>query len=94
MERYNLSVRQALAALTSQKETYIIQEKEHTVLVENGQFIGMGAYAASSKLETLTVEVIEKIKSAITPYAENEVLKSMIRKYVERYPHKVLPIKR
>ncbi len=92
MKGYNLSVKQALAAVTAQKETYIIQEKEHTVLVENGQFIGMGAYHASSKLETLTVDVLEKIKSAITPYAENEVLKSMIRKYVERYPYKVLPI--
>ncbi|MEI6265379.1 MAG: exonuclease domain-containing protein [Sphingobacteriia bacterium] len=93
MERYNVFVKQALAALSAQKETYIIQEKEHAILVENGQFIGMGAYRATSKLETLTVDVLEKIRSAITPYAENEVLKSMIRKYVERYPHRVLPIK-
>jgi DNA polymerase-3 subunit epsilon len=89
---YNTSVKQALAALTAQKETYIIQEKEHTVLVENGQFIGMGAFQSTSKLEILTEDILVKIKSSITPYAENEVLKSMIRKYVERYPHKVLPI--
>ena len=89
---YNTSVKQALAALTAQKETYIIQEKEHTVLVENGQFIGMGAFQSTSKLELLTEDILVKIKSSITPYAENEVLKSMIRKYVERYPHKVLPI--
>jgi DNA polymerase-3 subunit epsilon len=90
---YNAAVKQALAALTAQKETFIIQEKAHTVLVENGQFIGMGEFHAASKLETLTEDILVKIKSSITPYAENEVLKSMIRKFVERYPHRVLPIR-
>jgi len=33
---------------------------------------------------------MEDLKAAVTPYAENEVVRSMIRKYTEMYPAKVV----
>jgi DNA polymerase-3 subunit epsilon len=84
VSEYNACVKQALEWLQIQKETFAIKEKESCVLVENGKFYGMG------KLKDVTVADINTLKEKLTPYPENEVIKSMIRQYVERYPAKVM----
>jgi DNA polymerase III subunit epsilon len=84
MSTYNASVQQALRWLYSQKETFAIKEKESCVLVEEGKFYGMGV------LKDEAIEDIDALKERLTPYPENEVIKSMIRQYVDRYPSKVL----
>ncbi len=80
---YNANVQQALDWLKTQKETFAIKEKESCVLVEDGKFYGMG------KLKDASIADIDSLKEKLTPYPENEVIKSMIRQYVERYPAKV-----
>lgn len=81
---YNTSVRLAIEYIQQQKETFIIKEKESFVLVEDGKFSGMGVMKKLKKPE------LEKLKKHITPYPENEVIRSMIRQYVDKYPSKVL----
>jgi len=81
---YNQSVKAALEWLDAQKETFAIKEKESCVLVTEGKFYGMGV------VDDTAVTSIDLLKEKLTPYPENEVIKSMIRQYVERYPNKVV----
>jgi len=81
-ETYNAAVRKALDAIHAGQDSFIIQEAETVILVEKGKFYGMGPVAEWSS--------VEDIKAAVTPYAENEVVRSMIRKYTEMYPGKVV----
>ena len=86
-DEYNLSVLSAIHWIRSKKETYLIREKNNCVLVEEGRFYGMGSIDKQ-------LEIIElaDIKPLLTEYPENEVIKSMIRNFVERYPAKVIKI--
>lgn len=81
---YNNAVRKALKWLETRKETFAIKDKESYVLVEDGKFYGMGV------LKDKSIDDIEILKENLTPYPENEVIKSMIRQYIEKYPAKVL----
>ena len=92
VQLYNAAVKNALASISSVKQSYIIKENEHAILVEKGIFIGMGTLASMQVANELNNDDLEKIKSMITPYAENEVLKSMIRKHVEKHPSSVITI--
>lgn len=84
---YNLSVQHALTWLHAQKETFLIRDKEGCVLVEEGKFYGMGQIAESMELTALA-----NIKAQLIEYPENEVIRSMIRNFAERYPGKVVKI--
>lgn len=81
---YNQSVQEAIAWLESQRETFAIKDKESCILVEDGKFYGMGV------LKEDAISDIDHLKERLTPYPENEVIRSMIRQYVDRYPSKVL----
>lgn len=87
METYNQSVQQALDWMEAQKETFLIRDKEGCVLVEEGKFYGMGQIEKDTDLTQL-----EQIKPQLVAYPENEVLRSMIRNFAERFPHKVVKI--
>ncbi len=87
LEVYNQSVQNALQWMHAQKETFLIRDKEGCVLVEGGKFYGMGQIEKNADLTEL-----EKIKAQLTAYPENEVIRSMIRSYAERYPAKVVKI--
>ena len=82
---YNGSVQKALNWLQSQKETFLIRDKHGCVLVEGGKFYGMGEIPLHEEVKEL-----KSIKSKLVEYPENEVIKSMIRNFTERYPGKVL----
>ncbi len=84
---YNVSVNKALAWLQNQKQTFVIRDNEGCVLVEEGKFYGMGHVTGEMELDS-----IDLIKTKLTEYPENEVLRSMIRNFAERYPGKVLPL--
>jgi DNA polymerase III subunit epsilon len=90
-EQYNSRVHRALTDMQSQLDTYVILEqaafskKYGCVLVENGRFYGMGLIPENMKF----IEV-EKLKEQIIQYPENEVIRSMVRSYAQRYPSKVL----
>jgi DNA polymerase-3 subunit epsilon len=85
-EEYNLQVKTALDWLGSQKETFLIRDREGCVLVEAGKFYGMG------KIEGETEWSLENIKPLLVEYPENEVMRSMIRNFAEKYPGKVVKI--
>jgi DNA polymerase-3 subunit epsilon len=86
-DEYNLSVMSAIHWIQSKKETYLIREKNNCVLIEDGRFYGMGAIDKQLEITELNL-----IKPLLTEYPENEVIKSMIRNFVERFPAKVIKI--
>ncbi len=85
---YNVRVQEAVKWLQGQKETYLIKEEESDatscVLVEEGRFYGMGLINNHADICTL-----EQLKEYLTPYPENEMIRSMISSFVHKYPHKV-----
>ncbi len=84
---YNASVIKALSWMAEQKETFLIRDKEGCVLVEEGKFYGMGQIAMDAD-----ISVLSDIKALLTEYPENEVIRSMIRNYADKYPAKVVRI--
>lgn len=86
---YNIKVKEAIKWMQTQNETFVIKEEEQNVtsyiLIEEGKFYGMGIVSADADHTK-----IDEIKLKLTPYPENEVMRSMIRNYAERYPAKVL----
>ncbi len=83
---HNACIQQAIASAKSDKKSFIIKENGcQYILVEDGKFYGMG------RVEDDTVaKDVNLLKQKVTAYPENEVLKSMLRMYVERYPKKVM----
>lgn len=86
-ENYNLSVEAAIHWVQSQNETFLIREKNSCILVEEGRFFGMGSIEAKEPVTELA-----KAKNLLTPYPENEIIRSMIRNFVEKNPTKVIRI--
>ena len=92
-EAYNDRVNNALQTMQSQLGTFAIFEpsefgdKHACVLVENGKFYGMGQIPGN-----LNFMESEKLKMHITQYPENEVIKSMIRSFVQKYPARVVDL--
>ena len=84
---YNEAVNKALDWQKAQKETFVIKDKEGCVLVENGKFYGMGPFPDNKDMLNLAA-----LKAALVEYPDNEVLRSMIRNFAERYPGKVIKI--
>lgn len=90
---YNARVQAAISQIHSEKSTYAIIENSmicddvSCILVENGRFIGMGLLP--DKVDPFR---IDHIRDHLTVYPENEVLKSMIRSYSEKYPTRVLKL--
>lgn len=90
---YNEKVRNAVQKMQSEKGSYAIIENCETsndvscILVEKGRFFGMGMLP-----EKANPFEIDHIRSHMTPYPENEVLKNMIRSYSDRYPTRVLQL--
>lgn len=92
VQLHNQQVEKAIAWIAEEKASYIIKEKNTAILVEKGKFVGMGTIDHLEVAEPLEPTYAAAIKEAVTPYAENEVIKSMLRKYLERYPHRVVRI--
>jgi DNA polymerase-3 subunit epsilon len=87
IKTYNQSVINALGWMAAQKETFLIRDKEGCVLVEEGKFYGMGQLSMDADISALEI-----VKAQLTEYPENEVIRSMIRNYADRYPAKVVRI--
>ena len=90
VEEYNEKVNAAIKWIGEQKETYLITEETRgatsCILVEEGKFYGMGL------LDNKPVTTLEELKERLTPYPENEVIRSMLAAFVNKYPHKVRKI--
>lgn len=90
---YNAKVQQAVLRMQEEKGSYAIIENCETgnelscILVERGRFFGMGLLPGKAQAQGLDL-----IRSHMTPYPENEVLKSMLRSYLDKYPARVLQL--
>jgi DNA polymerase-3 subunit epsilon len=85
---HNLRMQKAMEHIENDQKTYLIRDNGHNyILVEKGKFYGMGTLVD----EPLEMNV-DKLKLILTPYPENEVLGTMIRDYVERYPEQVIAL--
>jgi DNA polymerase-3 subunit epsilon len=85
---YNQRLHQAVESIKSTQKTYLIKEDRFNyILVEEGKFYGMGTIEE----ETFAYDV-EQLKSILTAYPENEVLRSMLRNYAERNPKQVIEL--
>jgi DNA polymerase-3 subunit epsilon len=82
---YNQSVQNAVAWINEQKQSFLIRDQAGCVLVEDGKFYGMGQL-----LDDTDLSLIDNIKNQLVAYPENEVMRSMIRNFAERFPHKVV----
>ncbi len=87
VHEYNQRVIGALQWIIEQKETFIIRDQSACILVENGVFYGMGTPSTD-----IAIHQLDELKEHLTMYPENEVIRSMIRNYTERYPSKVIRI--
>ncbi len=86
VEAHEAVVKAILDHITEQKKSYIIQEQNNFyILVVQDIFYGMG------KIED-AVEIgnTELLKSKLTAYPENETIKATLKRYVSKYPEKVL----
>lgn len=93
VQTHNNRVQLALQELKENFSSFIIIEKaafenKHScILVENGKFFGMGLLPQNMQLTET-----KKIKPLLTKYPENEILKSLIRNYAQKFPEAVITL--
>ena len=82
VEEHNAVIDRILKSVKEEKKTYLIKETgDNYILVEEGRFYGMGKIEDAQLIAQL-----EQLKLMLTPYPENEVIRSMLKTHVERYP--------
>ena len=90
-DTYNPRVKQAIAHLKAALFTYAIRDKGRSddeysyILMENGEFYGMG-YVKQQYADSQ----LREIKSLITPYPNNNYIKSMITNYAVNHPERCI----
>lgn len=89
VKAHNALVESAIASFQENNSTFIISETDFDcILIEDGKFYGIGSVAQSVHGLSL-----EELKAQIQQFPENEVIRSMVRKYVEKFPARVLPVR-
>ncbi|MFY7898642.1 MAG: exonuclease domain-containing protein [Chitinophagaceae bacterium] len=87
VQEHNALVNQLIETTKSNQKTYLIQEtNNYCIFIDEGSFYGMGNVDAS----ILQKQDTSIIKSLVTRYPENEVVKGLLQKHVQQYPHKVI----
>ncbi len=83
---HNAIINEIMQSAKEEKKTFVIKETgNHYILVEDGRFYGMG------KIDhELFVAQPQQLKKMLSPYPENEVIRSMIKTYTARYPMRVI----
>jgi len=88
VEVHNQSIQKAVESIRSEQKTYLIREnRSNYFLVEKGKFYGMATLEFAKQQKD-----VEVWKSVITQYPENEVLKSMLRAYLEKNPQDMIEL--
>jgi len=89
VEKYNLKVKKALAALDKQLPTFAVmddglnEDEKLCLLIERGSFWGMGHLPS---LTTITSS--DELKMLLEPYTDNDYIRNSIYSYVEINPGK------
>ena len=90
VQTYNIRVNQALSKLQNDLTTLAIMEQgrneneKSVVLMENGVFYGLGFIE-----KEVNILERERLKEYLTPYPENEMIRSLILRHAEKHPEKI-----
>lgn len=93
--KYNEQVRSALNKVEEYLPSFIIKDKgrheaeQSCIWVEKGRFYGMGYIDAYADINSQ-----EDIKNLLTPYKVNHYMLQLIYNYAEKYPYKVMQIRK
>ncbi len=83
-EIHNQQIQQAILSLESIKENYYLLDGNHFIIMEEGSFYGMGVWSKKQQPQSF-----EQLKEIATPYAPNEVIHNLVKKYADANPGKV-----
>ena len=93
-EEYNSRVLDCTQHLNNELPSFALldvgrtEEEQSCFLMEKGRFYGMGYLP-----QDLPINDIETLKTYLTVYAENEVIRGLIYKHAEQYPFKKVDLK-
>lgn len=85
---YNQRVTHAITTLRQQLPTFALigtgtcEKQQGCLLVEQGRFYGMGYLP-----ESYMISDINKLKSSLTQYPDNEYIRGLVYQYAEKFPH-------
>lgn len=88
---YNNRVEAAIEQLRSERHNLAIKQKSATVgevtwmLMEDGQFYGMGSIADSREINDK-----EQLKELLTPFHHNEFIRAQLLQFAEAYPSQTI----
>lgn len=86
VNEHNALIKKIIALTKEEKKTYLIKESgSNYILVEEGRFYGMGKIYDQD-----FVTQPQQLKTMLSPYPENEVIRSMIKSYTNRYPMRIV----
>lgn len=92
-EQYNHRVLKAVQHLKYTLPSFLLFDKGRNlnerscILMEHGQFYGMGYVPGDNKLEN-----IEWLKQQLTPYPANDYIRNLVQNYALRFPEKTIPL--
>lgn len=81
IEEHNSKVANALQHLDEQQSSYVVRDQDGLVLVDQGKFYGM-----SQSIQWQPDESIETLRHKLTPYPENEMIRTLLRQFREACP--------
>jgi DNA polymerase-3 subunit epsilon len=87
-DEHNLRIENALEHLVEHQSNYVIRDQNGLILVEQGRFYGM-----SQSIHWHPDEPIESLRQKLTPYPENEMIRTLLRQFRETRPERFYPIK-
>jgi len=86
IEAHNKVIATIKESIKEEKRSFLIKEgNKQYILIEEGKFYGMGKVED----EHLITDP-KQLKEQLTPYLENEVMRSMIKAHVAKYPETVI----
>ena len=86
IEEHNKIINQIKKDFKENNKTYLVNDQTSTyILVEEGKFYGMGI------IENIHSELnVNEIKTKLTHYSENLIIKSYLNNYIKKYPEHVI----
>lgn len=90
---YNIRVNECIYYLANELPTFalvddgLLENEQSCILIEKGKFYGMGCLPGD-----INISKVDELKQCLTPYAENEYIKSMVFQYAEKYPYKKISL--
>lgn len=92
-DQWNQRLLQALEAERGRLPAFLIREpawqeqEDVCVLVHNGRFYGMGCLPKSQQVLTL-----DAARTLLQPYPEYDAVRNLVRKQVQRFPQRIVPL--